>query len=134
MKNKTLELNFVLEKAFIRNKDGKIVDAKIDGQQAYSRSDYSGLQGLLKRFDTRMHTPKDWKTWTKLGGKITDCYLHDRKKMELSLDETVFLKNFLNDLAEKNSMAGKEKDKIPFTDFEVKTLMGVLEQLEDLDK
>ena len=133
MKNKPLEINLILEKAYTKDESGKVIEAKVNGQQAYNRSDYGGLQSLLKRFDTRMNTPKDWKTWTKISEKISNAFLHDQKKIELSLDETVFLRDYLRSLIEKNSLAGKEKEKVAFADHEVKTLIGISDQLENIE-
>lgn len=132
--NKVLTLKLVEEKAYNRDKDGKKKEAMVQGEQAYIRNDLSALQSLLSNFDTKTHAPKDWKSWTKIKDKVVDCYLNDKRKMELSLDEAGFLKDFLIDLRDKNTRDSKEKEKISFNEFQVRSLLGLIEQFEGVDK
>lgn len=117
-----LELKNVVAKRKDK-KLGVVDDKDPSGELRYVRNDVVGLMSLLGKFDTRIHAPKDWKTMMQLKEKITDCYLHDKTELELSLDQAAFLKLFLKELPEKEGKSAQ------LSDFELTTLFGIQEQL-----
>jgi hypothetical protein len=66
----------------------------------------------------------DYKNFLKTKDKILKYWADEIKKIELSLNEATFLKNYLTELPKKEGM-----DKV-MAEFELRTLIGVLEQLE----
>lgn len=125
---KTIKLES--EKSYTLEK-GKQVEVKTsDGESMFIRNDLVGLQRLLGYFDPTKHTVKDWKMMIKLRDLLTDAYLRDKKELELSLDEAVFLKDFMKELIAKNNKDSKteDKDKIQFREFEFRTLLAIDEQ------
>ena len=135
MKKIPLKLKLVMEKALYLDKDKKKAVSRDmrTGEEMYIRNDLSGLQQLLTKFDTRMNDMKAWKMWTKVKDKLTDCYLNDKKWIELSLDEAIFLKDFLIDLLEKNTRDSKlpKEEKIIFKEYETRTLLGIIDQFDE---
>lgn len=118
-------LNLIKEELQIREK-GKIITAKDEiGETRYKRNDALGLMGLLGRFDSKLHTQiREQMYWVSLRDKIHDCLLHEKNTLELSIDEAKFLKDYLNDLPEKDG-----KNSTPMMEFEIRSRMGISEQL-----
>lgn len=131
-----IKITLVNEEAKEKDENGKVVVSKVrkrdpktgemvkTDESNYIRNDLVGLNHLMGRFDTRIHTPKDWKMSIKINSKITEAYLNDLKEIELTLDEASFLKLYLKELPEKE---GKQES-IP--EFEIRTLFGIIEQME----
>jgi hypothetical protein len=120
-KPKTLTIDIIQEKV-IDKKGKEVKDMK--GEIQYKRDDFIGLINLLNRFDTKRHGMDDYKNFLKTKDKILKYWADEIKKIELSLNEATFLKNYLTELPKKEGM-----DKA-MAEFELRTLIGVLEQLE----
>src|SRR4030042_3047964 len=122
-KPKTLQINLIQEKAL--DKKGK--DQKDpQGKQMYKRDDFIGLINLLNKYDTRLHhgQMQNTKTYLRLKDHVIKNWTDDNQKLELSLDEASFLKTYLSEVTDKEA-----KD-VPLAEFEIRTMVGVLEQLE----
>jgi len=118
-KSITLKLEKIEAKDREKGKIKNSVDQK--GEQQYLRNDTIGLSSLLGKFNTTKHTVNEWRLCIKLKDRLIDCYLNDTNEIELSLDQVTFLKTYLGSF-------DKEKD-IRLSDFELRTLFGVIEQL-----
>ena len=120
-KPKTLNLNLIQEVAL--DKKGK--EAKDEkGNKQYKRDDFIGLINLLNAFDTKIHGMKEYKMFIKLKDHIFANWVKENKTLELSLDEATFLKDYLSNFPEKE---GKD---ISLPEFVLRTLCGILEQIE----
>jgi hypothetical protein len=120
---KPINISIKLAKQVVLDKKGKEVkDEK--GDTSYVRNDYFGLQILLNRFDTTIHVPKEYKMFIKVKDKIRGAWIKDEENVDLTLDEGAFLKEFLTNLPEKEA---KTK---PMQEFELRSMMGILEQFE----
>ena len=105
------------------DKQGKVAkDPK--GEKQYKRDDYVGLLQLLNRFDSRLHTIKDYKSFTHLKDNLLQHWAKEDTTVDLSLDEATFLKEYLKTLPDKEGKEGR------LAEFEIRTLIGILEQLE----
>ena len=122
--NKPIKIKLVIEEA--KDKDGKVVKLMNPETRKeevnYKRNDIFGLLGLLRKFDTKIHTMQDWKQSIKLKDKLSNAYVNDLEEIDLSLEEATFLKLYLKEYSEKE---GKTSDT---PEFELRTLFGVLEQ------
>ena len=110
---------------------GKLVTAKTpDGDIQYVRHDVLGLLGLLAKFDTRLHTLKELKAWTGMRDKLRQALYEESETLEISEDDSKFLVDFLSTMKDKDA-----KDR-PLSEFEVKTLIGISDELspEKVDK
>ncbi len=123
MEEQKQKISIKLAKQPVLDKKGKeIRDER--GDTSYVRNDYFGLQILLNRFDTTIHVPKEYKMFIKVKDKIRNAWIVDEEIVDLTLDEGAFLKEFLTNLPEKES---KTK---PMQEFELRSMIGILEQLE----
>jgi hypothetical protein len=120
-KPKTLTIDIIQEKV-IDKKGKEVKDMK--GEIQYKRDDFIGLINLLNRFDTKRHGMDDYKNFLKTKDKILKYWADEITKVELSLNEATFLKNYLTELPKKEGM-----DK-SLAEFEMRTLIGIIEQLE----
>jgi len=107
-----------------KGKKEVVDDIDKEGQPRYSQNDVVGLQGLLGKFDSRLHPTKEWKLWTAIKEKLYDCYLYDKKALKLSREEASFLKDYLDEFP------SKEGKNFAIQEFEARTLESILEQLE----
>lgn len=120
-KPKTLNINLVQEIVL----DKKLREVKDpQGNKQYRRDDFVGLINLLNRFDSKRYGIKEYKMFLKLKDHIIANWVKENRTLELSLDEATFLKDYLSALPEKE---GKENS---LAEFEMRTLCGVLEQME----
>jgi hypothetical protein len=120
-KPKTLTIDIIQE--VVLDKKGKEVrDQK--GEKQYKRDDFVGLINLLNRFDSKRHGMDDYKNFIKTKDKILKYWADEITKVELSLNEATFLKNYLTELPKKEGM-----DK-SLAEFEMRTLIGITEQLD----
>jgi len=94
------------------------------GETSYKREDYNGLMSLLNKYDSRLHDMKDLKMYLKLKDKLYEGWVKNKTQLELSVDEAAFLKKFL---AEYKDRDGRD---VPLKEFEMRTLVGILEALE----
>jgi len=117
----SIKINLVKEKMI--DKKGKVVKNP-SGDISYIREDCTGLMSLLNKFNTTLHDMKDFKTFLKIKDKIYKIWTKDGDTMELSLDEASFLRTYLSEFKEKD---GKN---VPLREFELRTLVGILEALE----
>ena len=117
----SIKINLVKEKMI--DKKGKVVKNPA-GDVSYIREDCTGLMSLLNKFNTTLHDMKDFKTFLKIKDKIYKIWTKDGDTMELSLDEASFLRTYLSEFKEKD---GKN---VPLREFELRTLVGILEALE----
>jgi len=125
-KFKPITIKLIQEEAKEKNDKGEVVVSKDpQGNTNYLRNDLVGLQRLLSRFDTRIHTVKDWKLSIKIKEKITKAYLDDLKEIDLNLDQAAFLKIYLKEFPEKE---GKNENLL---EYELRTLFGILEQIDE---
>lgn len=127
MENKftPIKIIFIKEEAKEKNKKGIFeVSKNPQGEINYMRNDLIGLMALLRRFDTRIHPPKDWKMSIKIKDKLTEAYVNELESIDLNLDQASFLKLYLKE------MSDKEGQKDPLPEHELRTLFGVLEQFE----
>jgi len=115
------EKAYKIKKTLFKTKKEVIKDRS--GQPQYWRHDYTSLMVLLDYFQTSLHTMEEMKIWVKLKDKIRINYFNKQKELELTQDEAEFLKDFLKNFQEKD---GKN---INLREFETRTLIGVLEQL-----
>ena len=131
MENKftPITIKFVKEEAKDKDSKGNIVVSKNPkGEVNFLRNDLVGLAALLRRFDTRIHPPKDWKQSIKIKEKLTEAYIKDAEGIELTLDQATFLKLYLKDLPEKE---GKQE---ALPEFELRTLFGTLDQFDNKEE
>ena len=115
----TLNLNLIQDLAL--DKKGKEIKDR-EGNKSYRRDDFIGLLNLLNRFDSRIHEMKDYKTFLQLKDKLYQNWSKDNKTLELTIDQASFLKTFLSEFTAKE---GKDA---PLQEFEMRTLVGILEQ------
>ena len=101
---KEMEIPLVYTKNKIRtiSETGKI-DVTDDinpetNEAQYTRNDAVGLAQILGNYDTRKHPMREWILWMGINDKVRECSLKDETKLKLTLEEGVFLKNFVNDL------------------------------------
>lgn len=94
-----------------------------DGERMFTRNDLIGLQRILAKFDTKLYDRRDWKLWTQIKEELYKCYIHNKKELELRFEQATFLKKFLDEFPEKE---GKQNS---LTEFEVRTMLGILEVL-----
>ena len=120
-KPKTLSITLIQEVATDR-KGKEIKDEK--GNKSYKRDDFIGLLQLLNRFNSKFHEMKDYKLFLKLKDHLLENWKKDDLNLELTLDEATFLKDYLSELPNKDA-----KDQ-GLAEFELRTLCGILEQLE----
>ena len=131
-KNKVIKLE--KEIAYDLDKEGKKIEVKDpSGRVAYVRNDLDGLHSLFQRFDSRRYDMDEWKMYIKVKNKLTACYLEKKDELELNQNQFKFLKSFLGRLIEENNKSSKEKEekKILFQDFQIRTLLGVYEQMTE---
>jgi len=120
--NEGITLNLVSTPAL--SKDGKQIKDP-NGEPQFSQEDGIGLLILLNQYDTRKHGSfmKQSRLLIETKDKIKKAWTKNEKEVKLTGDETEFLKEYLTKLPENE---GKEKR---FEEFELRTMMGVLEQL-----
>jgi hypothetical protein len=122
-----IKINLVQEKAKIKKMvDGKekvVESVTAEGEPTYIRDDLTSLQRLLNHFDTSQKPQRDWMSWAKIRRKIYDCYINSDSKIELTIDEASFLKDFLDNFSKD---LGKG---VKLTDGEIITMSSILEQL-----
>jgi hypothetical protein len=116
-----LKIEMVQEVAL--DKKGKEVIDR-EGNKNYKREDFMGLMNLLSRFDSTRHTMKDYKFYIKLKDKIHRAWSEENRILDLSLDDATFLKTYLSEYSEK------EGKNVPLAEYEMRTLIGILEQME----
>jgi len=118
-KPKTLTITLLNEKAL--DKNSKVI--KTNGEVQYKQHDAGALMQLLVSFDSKAHTMKDYKNYLNVKDIVEDCWRKDAKELKLSLDQTVFLKDFLSNF---------HKKEIPtnLNAFLLRTLVSIVEQLE----
>ena len=116
-----------IEKSVRAPLPGKIeIEKDETGEPAsFIRNDVAGLTQLLARFDTRKYQVRDWQRWTQVKKKLYECYLENKLEISLNLEEAEFLKRFLKDFSEKE---GKDTS---LREFEVRTLLGILDQFNE---
>jgi hypothetical protein len=107
----------------VLDKKGKPVKNQ-NGEDSFLREDSSGLMSLLNRFDSRLHEMKDMKSLLNIKDALVEAWSKEKLSVDLSLDQAAFLKRYL---AEFQKADGKNE---PIKEFEMRTLLGVLEQLE----
>ena len=122
-KETQIKLELVTIEAREKDKKGKIVVSKRPDTNEinYIRNDIVGLMTLLRRFDTKLHIMRDWKMSVKIKDKLSEAYLNDFKEIRLTLDEAAFLKNYLQELPEKE---GKQES---ISEFEIRTMISIQE-------
>lgn len=127
------KLKLVRELAY--DKNGKVIytttenkDGTKNREENYKQHDALNLMFLLRQFDSRKHTLKEYKQALKLMDKAEKAWRDDVDELELSLDEGSFLKEFLLDLFDKTK---KDEEKTNVSFFTGKTIVSVLEQLGD---
>lgn len=106
---------------------GSIVREAVEKQPLYKQNDGMALIQVLSLYDSRKGGLKDYKTFINLREKIEKAWVKETKKVELSLDEMSFLKNFLSGIFDKEK---KKEEKIQLSIFLGRTVISVLEQLE----
>lgn len=126
-KIKPFILKLQSEKFFIKEKGKEVVAKDPDGEDRYIRNDSMGLQVLLGRYDTKIHSMKDYKHWINLRDKSRNAFIKNETEIPLSLDEASFLKTFLTELPEKEGKSGTS-----LQEHEVRTLLGVLDQFKEV--
>ena len=120
-KKSAITLNIVREPA--TGPDGKeIADEK--GEKQYKRDDYVGLVRLLNRFDSKLHTLQEYRTFLKMKDIVMEAWTDETLAINLTLDEATFLKDFLKKLPEREGQQAR------MAEFELRTLVGILDQLE----
>jgi len=120
-----IKIRFIKEEAQEKNKKGELEVLKTpQGDISYVRNDLMGLLGLLGRFDTKIHSVKDWKMSIKIKDKMRDAFTRELDEIELTLDEATFVKLYLKELPEKEGL----RESIP--EYELRTLFGILEQFD----
>jgi hypothetical protein len=112
----------MIQEVALDKKGKEIKDEK--GNKQYKRDDFIGLINLLNAFDTKIHDMKDYKMFLKLKDHIFANWVKENKTLELSLDEATFLRDYLSSFSEK------EGKNISLPEFMLRTLCGVLEQIE----
>ena len=117
-------LDLVIEEAYDLIKGKKKVVKDPQGNIQYRRHDVTGIMMLLDKLDTRVHTMKELKMWTKVKDRLREAYFEKKNKLELTAEQAVFLKEYLTNFQERD---GKD---IQPREFEVRTLIGITEQLE----
>jgi len=126
-KIKPIVIDMVQEEGI--DKKGKQVK-DLNGEKVYKRDDYMGLlNGLFMKFDTRLYDLKDYKLFLKLKDKFTEGWMNDKKQIELTLDQTVFLKGFLLSITAKSVPGQNVAERQPIPEWQLRTLVGILEQL-----
>jgi hypothetical protein len=111
---------------YIKDKKGREVVMKNEkGEPNYLRNDVMGMMGLLNKFNSTLHTMKDYKQWIKIKDKIRDCFVRETNILELSLDEAAFLKDFLINLTEKDAKS------VQLVEFEIRSLTGIVDQFTE---
>lgn len=128
MEDSKLEIKIKLFKEEAMEKlKGKVQPRKdAAGEPIYVREDAIGLSSLLQKFNTTLHSPKDFKMYIKLMDRIRRSYLQDNGEIEMSKDEAIFLKAYLTGLPEKD---GKGQSLV---EYEIRTLEGIKEQLDKI--
>jgi len=90
----------------------------------FKQHDAIALINLLDGFDSTKYGMSDYKTYLNIRDKIEDAWRKDENCLEPSLDEAVFLKEFLVNYKEKS------KSGTQITPFLMRTLVNIVEQLE----
>lgn len=125
--SQNVEIELVMEEAVvIKEVDGKkeaVPERTPDGQPTYIRNDIISLQNLLGKFNTTKHPQREWAPWAMVKEKLYRCYADQKTTFVLTLQEAVFLKEFLEELP-----TGEAKT-LALRDGEVRTRQAVLDQL-----
>ncbi len=95
-----------------------------NGEPSYLQHDVIGLNKLLNLFDSRKHQLRDMQRFIAVRDKVLNAYYETSDKIVFTLDEAAFLKDYLKELKDKDA-----KDQ-PLQEFEIRTLLGVIDQLE----
>lgn len=114
-----------LVKEAMLNKDGKEIRGP-DKEIQYKREDIIGLQSLINRYDSKKHpgSMKLIKALLNVKDKVELCWRKDEEVLNLTLDEASQLKEYLSKILDLDA----QND--PLKQFELRTLIGTLEQLE----
>ena len=123
MKN---NLDIKLKRELLKDKKGKTVHS--EEESVYRQEDSQALMQITAGFDSRKHSWKDYKQFMKLREQIDKAWVKEEQKLELSLDEASILKTFLHEFFDKDA---KEEDKGKVSIFLGRTIISVLEQLEE---
>ena len=105
------------------NDDGTIEVQKVNGKTQYVQNDIIGLNSLLSKFDTRIHTVIDWKISLRIKDKIMKCFLEQKEEVSLNKEEIKFLREYIREIKVKEA-----KNEV-LVDFELRTLFAIAEQL-----
>ena len=104
----------------VRDDKGKMIQ--------YARNDLLGLISMLNKFDSKLHTDKEWKMFLKVKDKLTEHAIKKEVPSEVivgfTLDEATFLKNYLVEFQEK------EGKNVSLAEYEIRAAVIVREQLE----
>jgi len=117
---KTLSIQIVQE--VVKDKRGKPIKDS-NGELQYKREDFTGLTALLNYFNSTLHTMDEIKSFIWIKDIILQYWVNSNTKIDLPLDEALFLRNYLNNLIEKDAQGKQLKE------FEMRTMIGISEQL-----
>jgi len=124
---KEVKIKLGMEEAVIvKSVEGRtqvVPDRTPDGQPTYIRNDIISLQNLLSKFDTRSHPKREWSPWARVKEKLYRCYAEQKDVLVLSLQEAVFLREFLD------SLPDNEAKNTSLREGEVRTMEAILDQL-----
>lgn len=109
--------------AALDNKGKEIKDK--DGDIQYKQEDIQGLYALINRYDNTKHpgAMKIFKALIAVRDKLETTLIKEKDQLQLTLDEGSWLKSYLTELADKEA-----KDR-PLAQFEIRTLVSILDQL-----
>lgn len=114
------------EESQIREKGVIKTNTDPDGEVQYTRNDLAGLNSLLSKFDSRTHQLRDMQMFIKVKDKLRKSYLEETDAIILNIEEAKFLKEYLKNFKDRDGRTG------PIAEFEIRTMFGVLEQLEGI--
>ena len=116
-------ITLVLIQETAKGKDGNdVMDPQ--GEKQYKRDDHMGLIGIIGRFDSTKHPLKDYKRLIRIKDLLIESWSKETKELGLTLEQATFLKEYLVNFPEKEGKVA------PLKEFEMRTLVGILEQLE----
>jgi len=122
-KEKKSPFTITFKREEMLDEKGKVIKNSV-GEKNYKREDFNGLMGLFSKFDSRLHDMKAMKMVIKVKDKVYEAWVDEKTDVEFSLDEASFLKSYLSEFSEKEGKTSAIKE------FEMRTLTGLLEEME----
>lgn len=116
-----IEIELIKEEAL--DNDGNAIGEGNDKQ--YKRYDALVLKQLMSVFDSSKYDLIGYRNFLNVTDKIDQVWKDDLSKLELTLDEANFLKEYFTNINKKS------KDGTSFGEFHIRTLLYLVDKLSE---